>query len=167
MAVGRLYLDTNIFIALKEGGGPVATLLVELVAAVKPGQLPFLFTSELTLAELLPKPYAERRDDLIDQYDNWILPSGWLNVGPVSRDVLWYAAVLRSQHRSIKLPDAIHVSTAFGFECTHLLTADTDLSGKIELHHSRFGVTRGHLAVEVLRPTEANLTELVDRANRD
>lgn len=151
-ALPRTYVDTNIFIVLKEGMGGIPAALIDLIAATPASGGPWLATSELTLAELLVKPYVEHRDDLVDQYDAWMRPSNWLQVGPITREVLWYAATLRSQYRSLKLPDAIHLSTAFGFGCRYLLTADEGLKGTYSILHQRYGVSRESVEIEVLRP---------------
>ena len=157
----RIYLDTNIFIALKETGGEIGLKLVDVLGAVPLGPQTVLATSELTLAELLTKPYADKRDDLIAQYDNWILASSWLEVGPVSRDVLWYAAVLRSHYKSLKLPDAIHVSTAIGLGCSHFLTTDAGIRDTYELLHARYGLSRTSKPLVTIRPTIETLDKII------
>ena len=59
-----VYLDTNVFIALREHKGPEAEQLVALAQASSAAPQPRLVTSELTLAELLVKPLAEDEHDL-------------------------------------------------------------------------------------------------------
>lgn len=157
----RIYLDTNIFIALKETGGEIGLKLVDILGAVPLGRQPKLATSELTLAELLTKPYADKRDDLIDQYDSWILNSSWLEVGPVSRNVIWYAAVLRAKYKGLKLPDAIHVSTAIGLGCSHFLTNDAGIKDGYELYHERYGMATSAQPLYVIRPTIETLDKIL------
>lgn len=152
MEVGRLYLDTNILILLGEGHDERSVLLTEIVASLQPSEKPFLCTSELTLAEVLVKPYREQNDLLVTQYENWLVPDGFIDIGPVDADVLRYAAVLRSQYPKLKLPDAIHVSTAIGFGCSYLLSGDKDIPERIELIHTRWGVTRGPAVVNIVGP---------------
>lgn len=162
MEVGRLYLDTNILISLGEGKDEAAELLTELVTQCEPGPRPFLCTSELTLAEILVGPYRDNNDELIDRYDGWLVSGGFMEVGPVHRSSLWYAAVIRAAYKSLKLPDAIHISTAIEFGCTHMLTADTRLPALIELSHQRFGITRGPATLEMLKPEPATLRQLIE-----
>ncbi|MNL65748.1 hypothetical protein D3C87_1901280 [compost metagenome] len=59
-------------------------------------------------------------------------------MGPVDRQVLTGAAILRSKHR-LKLPDAIHVSTALHFGCELLITGDGGLDGSFSLEHHSAG----------------------------
>jgi predicted nucleic acid-binding protein len=161
MEVRRLYLDTNVIISLGEGTDEIAGFLTELVGHQVPSEEPFLCTSELTLAEVLVKPYRELNDHLIQQYDNWLVSGGFMEVGPVHRSVLQYAAVLRSQYAAIKLPDAIHISTAIGFGCTHLLSSDLRLPDRIELYHERFGMRKGPATLDVVRPTPKALRSII------
>jgi predicted nucleic acid-binding protein len=148
--ISRLYLDTNVFIAMAEGADELSSALYDLVASQVADEQ-FLCTSELAPAELLVKPYRDGNDPLIQLYDSWITPGGWLEVGPVERSVLWYAAVVRQQYRAIKLPDAIHVSTAIGMQSSHYLTGDKGLPEELNLVHTRWGMTRGPARLGVVR----------------
>lgn len=139
--VPRIYLDTNAFIFAVEEQSERSSLLTELFSVSEELDRVALVTSELTLAEVLVKPYRNLDDELISRYDNMIRGSAWLDVQPIGRPIVWYAGVLRSQ-AGIKLPDAIHLSTAFGSECSHFLTADKALRSIGDLRHTRFGMTR-------------------------
>jgi len=159
MGVTRLYLDTNIVIALGEGKGEIADLLTEL--AERQQQNPtFLCTSEMTLAELLVIPYRDRNDELIARYEAWLVSGVFMEVGAVHRTVLRNAALLRSIHKTIKLPDALHIATAIGLGCTHMLTADTRLPSRIEMTGDPYGVVPASLFV--LRPDASTLRQIID-----
>jgi predicted nucleic acid-binding protein len=162
MEVTRLYLDANILILLGEGRDERAALLTELAVAQREGETPFLCTSELTLAEVLVKPYRDGDDRLITQYENWMVPGGFIEIGPVHGSALRYAAVLRSQYKAIKLPDAIHISTAIGFGCSQLLSGDRRLHDRIELFHTRWGVIKGPGVVNVIRPDVSVLRGILE-----
>jgi predicted nucleic acid-binding protein len=125
-----VYLDTNVFVYLKEGSGLQADNLISLVGAAQGSVEPPMATSELTLAELLVRPYAEGREDLVAQYEVWMITSNWLQVSAVDREVLRLAARLRADHRTVKLPDAIRLATALLRGCRYVLTADTGLRGR-------------------------------------
>lgn len=159
--IDRLYMDTNALIALAEGSDALPGSLYELAGAQNAGE-EFLFTSLLSLAELLVQPYKSRSDSLIDLYSDWLVDGGWLNVGPVDRDVLRYAAVVRSRHHAIKLPDAIHISTAIAFRCTHFLTGDKRLPEQIELRHERWGLIKGPAQLKII-PLDRRLVDEIVR----
>lgn len=161
MEVRRLYLDANVLIILGEGKGEVADLLTHLAGEQMRQEAPFLCTSELSLAEVLVHPYRHGDDQLIQQYDSWLISGGFMEVGPIHRSVLWYAAVLRSSYPSRKLPDAIHVSTAIGFGCSHILSADSRIPRHIELSHRRWGISKGPATIDVVSPDPVTLRGII------
>ena len=163
--VSRLYIDANILIHLVEHRDGLSEALVDLFTAQTAGR-PFLATSELTLAEVLVGPYRERNNRLIDRYDAATISNDQFEVGPIMRPVLWYAAVLRSQYPTLKLPDAIHVSTAIGMRCSHFLTADRRLADRYELTHYRYGLVKGPATIEVMRPEIEVVKDLIKDASR-
>lgn len=166
MEVGRLYLDANVLILLGEGRDERAALLTELVVAQSPGRTSSLCTSQLTLAEVLVRPYHEKNDRLVQQYENWLVPGGFVEIGAVDISVLISAALLRSQYLSLKLPDAIHVSTAIGFGCSHMVSGDTRLPERIELLHTRWGTTKEPAFLDVIRPEPSVLRQIIESQSR-
>ncbi|WP_181700443.1 type II toxin-antitoxin system VapC family toxin [Chthonobacter albigriseus] len=160
-AVGRLYLDTNIFIRAFEGTDELAARIRRLFYGVE-GR-PLLVTSQLTYAEAIQKPYAERNDRLIDLYSNWLRTgNNVLDVCPLDPDCLYYAAVLRSTYKSLKLPDAIHLSTAFGSQCTHFLSDDQRLPNDVAMSHHPHGLVRGPMNLIMLRPDRKTVDTLLE-----
>lgn len=159
--VERVYIDTNVFITAMEGEGDTREMLPDLFL-VDSSRAPIFVTSELTFSELVVKPYKEQNDQLIDQYQNLILTSDWLNVVPVEMPILHYAAVLRAQYPSIKLPDAIHLSTAVGMSCSHFLSNDFGIRGEYNLAHTRYGVVKHAKPLQVIRPDVETLTLLLE-----
>lgn len=155
---GRIYLDTNIFIAAFENKNELSSQLSDLF--VVDGAQAHFATSELTLSELLVKPYKSGDDTAIDLYEGMIKPSEWLEMIPVGRQVLSYAAVLRSQYPSLKLPDAIHVSSALAAGCSHILTGDTGFKNAYEFVHTRYGISKRSNALIVIRPETATIRTL-------
>jgi uncharacterized protein len=95
--VDRLYVDTNVFIRLFEGSDELSGELARLFLVDRGERDPFLVTSELTLAELLVDPYRREDEKLIQIYESWTRTNQFIEVGPINRGVLWYAAVARSQ----------------------------------------------------------------------
>ncbi|ATN32468.1 hypothetical protein ACO34A_01410 [Rhizobium sp. ACO-34A] len=160
--ISRIYLDTNIFITLIEKSDVTQRLLVDLLTKQPLGERPLFATSELTLSELLVKPYRQKDEMLMMQYDSLILSNEWLDVRSVDRGVLYYASVLRAQHNHLKLPDAIHLSSAIGQGCSHLLTNDLGIKDQYIVDHERHGVHGGPVSVSVIRPDEFTLTSLIE-----
>lgn len=144
----RIYLDTNIFIEAFEGRRPLSLLVASLLTAAPDLEPRRLVTSELSLSELLVKPLELGREDLVHVYDSWTISNAYLEVVPVVRDVLHDAAVLRARDKTLRLPDAIHLTTAVGTRCRYFLTGDRRLSGQY--------------GVQILDLTESNLESLLN-----
>ena len=158
MSFHRVYLDTNILIAFlgEDSDHQLAMALSEVIEAVAARDMQPYVTSELALAEMLVRPMRAGVD--LFSIDNVLTTSAWLEVVPVSRSVLWGAANLRSQHKNLKLPDAIHIATSLAKRCSHLLTADNGLHGKYQIkHNENIGVV-----VDTIRPDLRTLESLID-----
>jgi predicted nucleic acid-binding protein len=122
MASPRFYLDSNVFIYAVEGSADIADPLRQLFERFQdnPGMG---VTSELTLAEVLPRSSAIQRRN----YLNLIVWSRIFDLRPVSQDILIETADYRAKAGMPKLPDAIHVVTAIRSECRTVLSADGGL----------------------------------------
>jgi predicted nucleic acid-binding protein len=133
-ASSRLYFDANVFIYAVEGSDDIAGTLRTLFGLLS-GRDNLAVTSELTLAEVLPKAGPIRRRNYLEL----ILYSGLFDLHPVTRDVLMetadYRRVARASNSDIhgsqaampKLPDAIHVVTAIRAGCARVLSFDRTL----------------------------------------
>ena len=120
--VPRLYLDANVFIYAIEGNADIADPLLRLFDLFRDNR-GIGVTSELTLAEVLPRASNARRLS----YFNMIVWSRLFDLVPVSRDILIETAKYREAAGMPKLPDAIHVVTAVPSGCRTVLSADLRL----------------------------------------
>ncbi len=123
----RIYLDTNIFIYALEGYAEYLEFLTELFKEIEQGTVKAV-SSELTLAEILVKPIMEQNHKAQDIYQEALRTSNGLEIVPVSREILIEAARIRAQSGH-KLPDAIHLGTAYMNKCTVFLTNDKRIKG--------------------------------------
>lgn len=161
MASIRLYLDTNVFISAFENNDDLARKLLELISLNENAKSPFLATSEMTLAELMVDPFRKNNDRLIEIYDNLTLGNAFIRVGNVSRDVLWHAALLRAEHASLRLPDAIHLSTAMHFGCAYFLTSDTRLKAAYSITSNRHTFAGLNAQISTTKPTIPVLDRII------
>jgi predicted nucleic acid-binding protein len=122
MTETRLYLDANVFIYAIEGSAEVSNPLRELFGLLR-AKAGAGVTSELTLAEVLPRANGVQRRNYLDL----IVWSGIFDLHSVSRDILIETAEYRKVARMPKLPDAIHVVTAIRAGCRTILSADSRL----------------------------------------
>ncbi|MEM7461596.1 MAG: PIN domain-containing protein [Pseudomonadota bacterium] len=153
-----LYLDTNVFIAAIENRHELAFDLLEIGAL---STTTILCTSLLTIAELLVKPLKEENDRLVEIYKALADGNDGLSVGPVDKDSLYHASVLRANYRFLKLPDAIHLSTAIGFRCKYFVSFDDDLKKINAITHTRWGVTKAQPTPKYISPDESKFQDLV------
>lgn len=162
----RVYLDSNVIIAALGGDSDhrLALQLMEMIDSVASQPTQPYVTSELTLAEVLVRPMRAQGD--LSGFGNALTTSPWLEVAPVSRNILWGAASLRSQHSGLKLPDAIHIATALAKRCSHVLTADTGLRGQYSIRLTHDGDHTYSAPVEIIRPVDSTLADLVSWQQR-
>lgn len=118
----RYYLDTNIVISVVEAAGRLAETQIQFVSGVDGAAIEAL-TSELTLAECLVKPFANRNVMVVEAYLLFLNGRHNFPVLPIDRHILTVAARLRTE-LGVKLPDAIHIATAQSAACTVFLTND-------------------------------------------
>lgn len=162
MTYSRVYLDSCILIAAfsSDSAGSAAEPLLEMIGAVGSGTTAPFVTSELTLAESLVR--AVRQQDEIQQrsFDNVLRSSGWLDVIPVTREILWGAASLRAWYSHLMLPDAVHLATAIASDCPHFLTEDKGIRGEYEVQALRSGHSFIPRRTQTIRPDQDTLAAL-------
>jgi predicted nucleic acid-binding protein len=118
-----LYLDTNIWIYALEGYADYISFLTDLFGQIDEGNLQ-AFTSALTLAEVLVKPFMDKNVERQQAYQRTLQNSAHLQIIPITRLILIQSAELRAAENYLKLPDAIHVATALAVHCDAFLTND-------------------------------------------
>jgi predicted nucleic acid-binding protein len=133
-ALFRVYFDANIFIYAVEGSDDIASRLRTLFELLTRNPT-LAVTSELTLAEVLPRANPPRRRNYLEL----ILYSGLFDLHPVTRDILMETVDYRriagvskpsasKSHAPMpKLPDAIRVVTAIRAGCSRMLSFDRAL----------------------------------------
>jgi predicted nucleic acid-binding protein len=118
----RYYLDTNVVISIVEATKAYGAAQARFVKRIDDGEIEVV-TSELTLAECLVKPLADRNLKAIEAYLGFLEGRPELSVLPIDRAILLDAARVRAE-LNIKLPDAIHVATALAARCERFVTSD-------------------------------------------
>lgn len=131
-ALGNVvYVDANIVIYAVEGFPLYRSFLEALFANVDDRKLQIV-TSELTLAEVLVKPIADRNPAIREAYQNILTPSDQFRVVPIDRNILEEAASIRAV-TGVKLPDAIHLATAKQSACSSFLSNDQLIRSGIDI----------------------------------
>ncbi len=121
----KIYLDTCIWIYLLEGYAEYSSQLKELSTYIQDTNTQ-IYTSDLTLSEILVKPFQLARKDLQDLYKNIFCNSKLVNCISINQEILIKAASIKAEYK-FKLPDAIHLSSAFSNLCIYFITNDIQL----------------------------------------
>ena len=126
----RVYFDTTLFIEASKGIPSKSDHILALLDFFET-RPKCAVTSELTLAEVLGKETDLGWALQTRYFLNLIVWRKFIDLKPITRDILYDTAELRRALRQtgekIKLPDAIHVSTAVKTSCRYLLSSDKRL----------------------------------------
>jgi predicted nucleic acid-binding protein len=121
----RVYFDTNVFIYLVEGYAAFQTSLNEIRESIL-HQEAEIFTSELTLCEVLVLPFRSNNTEVVNIYRQLIEESGVFTLLPTKRETYIRASLIRAQ-MGLKMADAIHMATAVEYGCEVFVSNDTGL----------------------------------------
>ena len=116
----KVYLDTCIIIYLLEDHPQFGSIVRNAFATAENRQF---YISPLVELECLVLPLRTANTDLIQRYENFCQQQIILNIEP---SIYRLAADLRSRHR-LKTPDALHLATAYHYNCTEFWTNDDRL----------------------------------------
>ncbi len=124
--MSRVFWDTNLFIYLFEGSGSLSQRVKELrEAMIDRGDQ--LFTSTLTLGEILVKPFERQEVELGRKYEEAITATASLLPFDVKAARIY--AALRSD-RSLCAPDAIQLASAAAAGVDLFITNNARLQAK-------------------------------------
>jgi len=119
--VARVALDADIVIAfLDPGDDQHTTAVAELRPRLAAGDQ--LLAAATVYAESLVRPLQQGTDAIIDEF----FDAAGISIVPIDRAVARRAAVLRAEHQSLRLPDAMSLATAIMSDSA-LLTLDKKL----------------------------------------
>lgn len=116
-----VYIDTAPVIYSVEKHTDYWDLLIPLWQAAKEGEIE-LFTSGLTLLEVLVQPLRQEKTGLVSAYED-LLTNTEIILQSITIEILRKAAGLRASE-NFKTPDAIHAASALASRCTHFVTND-------------------------------------------
>lgn len=121
-ASGSVYLDANCLIYSYEIVEPYSTLLKPVWDNATPTTFSIV-TSELSLLEVLVKPFRTGNNRLEAGFRALLLGSADLRMIPITQPILERAARLRAT-TNLKTPDALHAATALDAGAALFLTND-------------------------------------------
>ena len=128
--MSRIFWDTNLFIYLIEDYGKLSERVVSLRKRMNERQ-DELYTSTLTMGEILIKPFEANNEILARRYETALLQGSVLV--PFDREVARLYASIRHD-RTIRPPDAIQLACAAQAQIDLFITNDDRLSTKSVSH---------------------------------
>lgn len=119
--MARVALDADIVIAfLDPGDDQHASAVAELRPRLAAGDE--LLAAATVYAESIARPLQQGTDATVDEF----FDAAGISIVPIDRTVARRAAVLRAEHQSLRLPDAMSLATAIVTDSA-LLTLDKKL----------------------------------------
>jgi predicted nucleic acid-binding protein len=115
-------LDTAPLIYFIEDVAPYADLIAPVFTLLENRHLRVV-TSTITLAEILTKPLAEKKFDLIDEIKFTLKSFSTLSIVAIDERLAEAAALVRARY-TVRLPDALQIASAIQGEATLFLTND-------------------------------------------
>ena len=122
--VQLIYIDTSPLIYLFERNPDYFAKMLRIVDYIETAPLQ-VFTSIITLAEILVQPLRVGNTDLAEQYHDILVTRDDYVLVEVSTDIAISAAAIRARY-SLRTPDAVHAATAVRTGCDAILTNDSD-----------------------------------------
>ena len=119
--MARVALDADVVIAfLDPGDDQHATAVAELRPRLAAGDE--LLAAATVYAESIVRPLQHGTDATVDEF----FDAAGISIIPIDRAVARRAALLRAEHQSLRLPDAMSLATAIATDSA-LLTLDKKL----------------------------------------
>lgn len=121
----RVFIDTNPLIYLLGKQEPYYTKVLKFMSDCIDEDAEF-YTSTITDAEFLVKPYEDKDLNQIHKYKNYLSSLEFLKCF-ISEQVAEKAAQLRVDYPSVKLVDALQMAASIDCNCDIFLTNDKQL----------------------------------------
>jgi predicted nucleic acid-binding protein len=86
-----------------------------------------IFTSVITITEVLPKPVSVNHEELVEKFMNFLMREENINLLEISPDIAEKAGRLRGKYKSLKTMDAIQIATAITTGIDAFVTNDIKL----------------------------------------
>jgi predicted nucleic acid-binding protein len=121
----RLMIDTAPIIYLIEESDSYLKLIEEIFDyGKKDGN--HLFSSVITLSEVLTQPIKNKRMDLVERYKDFLLSSDDFTIYSIDPLIAEKSAILRAKY-DIRTPDALQLAVAIENDATIFVTNDNGL----------------------------------------
>ena len=126
----KVFIDTNPLIYLVGGQEPYYSKVVKFFSDCISEDAEF-YTSTITDAEFLAKPFADKNIEQVEKYKTSLNALGFLKCF-ISEQVAEKAARIRADYSNIRLADALQLASSIDCNCDTFLTNDKQLKQVVE-----------------------------------
>ena len=126
----KVFIDTNPLIYLVGKHEPYYSKVLKFISQCIAENASF-YTSTITDAEFLVLPLSQNDSKQINQYKSFIKNLAFEKC-KISEGIAEKAALIRANHKNIKLPDALQLASSMECGCDVFLTNDKQLNQIVE-----------------------------------
>lgn len=124
--VNSVFIDTAPIIYYIEAHQDYGPLMKEVLAYFQSGKHP-VFTSVITITEVLPKPVSSGHKELVNKFMNFFSDGENVILLEISSKIAEKAGQLRGKYNSLKTMDAIQIAAALNTGADAFITNDVKL----------------------------------------
>lgn len=121
----RIFIDTNPLIYLVSQQEPFYSKVVKYMSDCISNDAEF-YTSTITDAEFLVKPFADKDNEQVDKYKNYLNELEFIKCF-INEQIGARAAKIRADYPDIKLGDALQLAASIDCNCDTFFTNDKQL----------------------------------------
>ena len=126
----KVFIDTNPLIYLVGGQEPYHSKVLNFLSDCIDEEAEF-YTSTITDAEFLVKPFADNNIEQVEKYKTCLKQLDFLK-NFITEQVAAKAAQIRAKYQTIKLADALQLASSIDCNCDVFLTNDKQLKQVLE-----------------------------------
>ena len=127
----KVFFDTNPLIYFVSGYEPYYSKVFDFFTECIENDVEF-YTSTITDAEFLSKPFRDGNFDVVERYRIWLRKLDFLKCF-ITEQVAEKAAFVRAKYQSIKLADALQIAASLECNCDVFFTNDKQLKQITEI----------------------------------
>lgn len=121
-----IFFDTAPIIYFIEAHPNYGSIMGELLTQIHSNEIK-TFTSVITIAEVLPRPISQNREELATLFLDFIQKSEFINLLSITPGIAEKAGRLRGENNSLRALDALQIAAAMDADCDLFVTNDIKL----------------------------------------
>lgn len=124
--IDSIFIDTAPIIYYIEAHNEFGPLIKKVISLFQTGKRP-IFTSVITITEVLPVPVSLNNDELVKKFVSFLKRGENIDLLEISSNIAEYAGRLRGKYNSLRTMDALQIAAAVQAGSGAFLTNDVKL----------------------------------------